>query len=108
MEELENEQQVQGEQDCCGEHMSVDIVLRKLRHQGRHLLMFLKWLVLGSALGLIIGGAAVFFHYSIEYAAMVQKTQEWMLLLLPVAGVAIILDQHSKASRMNEIFFIMQ
>ena len=49
---------------------------------------FIKWVMLGSAVGSIVG---VLFHFSVEWATEMRQQHSWLLFLLPLGGVAIAL-----------------
>ncbi len=52
---------------------------------------FLRWLVLACVSGLVIGLVAVAFHHGITLATGLRMAHPRLLLLLPVAGAAIVL-----------------
>lgn len=50
---------------------------------------FLKWLIIGTAAGVIIGLVGVFFHFCSAEAENFRADHTWLIFLLPVAGAAI-------------------
>lgn len=52
---------------------------------------FIKWVMLGSAVGSIVGVMGVLFHFSVEWATEMRQQHSWLLFLLPLGGVAIAL-----------------
>lgn len=50
---------------------------------------FIKWILIGSAIGCIIGLVGALFHFCSSYAEEVRSDHNWLLYLLPVAGIAI-------------------
>lgn len=52
---------------------------------------FIKWVMLGSAVGSIVGVMGVLFHFSVEWATGMRQQHSWLLFLLPLGGVAIAL-----------------
>lgn len=55
------------------------------------LVSFLRWVLLASVLGVGLGAVSVAFHHGIELATELRTEHPWVLLLLPVAGAAIVL-----------------
>lgn len=55
----------------------------------KELYCFLKWLVIGSAVGIIIGFVGTFFHFCSGFAETFRNEHTWTLFLLPFAGVVI-------------------
>jgi H+/Cl- antiporter ClcA len=56
--------------------------LRLLRHT-------LRWLVLSSFSGILAGSASAILLISLEWATRTREANHWIILLLPVAGLAI-------------------
>lgn len=52
---------------------------------------FIKWVMLGSAVGSIVGVMGVLFHFSVEWATEMRQQHSWLLFLLPLGGVVIAL-----------------
>jgi len=52
---------------------------------------FARWLVLSCGAGVLIGLVAIAFHYGIRIATQLRLAHPYVLLLLPAAGVAIVL-----------------
>lgn len=50
---------------------------------------FVKWVVLGSLVGLMTGSASAFFLYSLDYATSLRMENPWLLYLLPLGGAAV-------------------
>lgn len=55
----------------------------------KELWCFLKWLVIGSAVGIIIGFVGTFFHFCSGFAETFRNSHTWILFFLPLAGVVI-------------------
>lgn len=53
--------------------------------------VFLKWLVIGSAVGVIIGLIGTLFHFCSGEAEIFRESHKWLIFLLPLAGAAIAL-----------------
>ena len=51
---------------------------------------FLKWLLFAGIIGVTVGVAGAGFHFAIEWATSVREEKDWVIFLLPVAGVAIV------------------
>lgn len=50
---------------------------------------FIKWIVLGSIVGILSGTASAFFLKSLDYVTDVRLKHEWLLFLLPVGGALV-------------------
>ncbi|WP_313641992.1 voltage-gated chloride channel family protein [Paenibacillus sp.] len=50
---------------------------------------FIKWIVLGSVVGLLSGTASAFFLKSLDYVTDVRLEHPWLLYLLPLGGVLV-------------------
>ncbi|MCM1229139.1 MAG: chloride channel protein [Ruminococcus flavefaciens] len=50
---------------------------------------FLKWLVIGSVMGIVIGLVGTLFHLCSGFAETFRESHSWTIFLLPVAGAVI-------------------
>lgn len=50
---------------------------------------FLKWIVLGGAVGVLSGTASAFFLKSLDYVTDVRMNHGWLLFLLPLGGALV-------------------
>ncbi|GGH19387.1 voltage-gated chloride channel family protein [Paenibacillus segetis] len=50
---------------------------------------FLKWLLYGGIVGLIVGSASAFFLVSLEYVTGLRVDHSWLLFLLPLGGALV-------------------
>ena len=50
----------------------------------------LQWLLLAVPTGLVCGTVGTAFHLSVEYVTELRAAQSWLLLCLPLAGLAIV------------------
>lgn len=50
---------------------------------------FIKWIVLGSIVGLLAGTASAFFLKSLDYVTDVRLEHGWLLFLLPLGGALV-------------------
>ena len=53
--------------------------------------VFIKWVLLASVVGSIVGVMGVLFHFAVEQATHLQTSYPWLLFLLPVGGAVIAL-----------------
>lgn len=53
--------------------------------------VFIKWVLLASVVGSIVGVMGVLFHFSVEKVTEWQTSYPWLLFLLPVGGIVIVL-----------------
>lgn len=49
----------------------------------------IKWIVLGSIVGMMTGSASAFFLYSLDYVTNLRIGNPWLLFLLPLGGVVV-------------------
>lgn len=49
----------------------------------------LKWILLGSGVGILAGTASAFFLVSLEYVTEVREAHAWLLFLLPLGGALV-------------------
>ena len=64
----------------------------RLAEQTSHLALwstFLKWIVLGGAVGVLSGTASAFFLKSLNYVTDVRMNHGWLLFLLPLGGALV-------------------
>lgn len=50
---------------------------------------FIKWIALGSAVGLMTGSASAFFLYSLDYVTSLRMENPWLLFFLPLGGAVV-------------------
>jgi len=55
-----------------------------------YLRVFLKWILLSIAIGLLLGAIGTAFHYSVIQAQEFRMAHDWALWLLPAAGIIIV------------------
>ncbi|MDE5570311.1 MAG: chloride channel protein, partial [Ruminococcus sp.] len=55
----------------------------------KELKSFLKWIVIGSVMGIIIGLVGTLFHFCSGFAETFRDSHTWTLFFLPIAGVVI-------------------
>ncbi|MBE9461809.1 voltage-gated chloride channel family protein [Dyadobacter subterraneus] len=54
----------------------------------------IKWLFICSLLGICVGSVSAFFLVSLQWATELRESHRWLIILLPVAGLAIGLLYH--------------
>ena len=64
--------------------------LDKLPNPRAYLKTFFKWTLLGLLLGLLGGVIGAAFHHALHFVTHLRTEHGWLLLLLPVAGIATI------------------
>ncbi|MBQ7680516.1 MAG: chloride channel protein [Butyrivibrio sp.] len=60
------------------------------KHELQRMYATLKGLVLGILMGLIVGCIGAAFFHGIRIATELRKAHDWLILLLPVAGIVIV------------------
>ncbi|TPE44475.1 voltage-gated chloride channel family protein [Pontibacter mangrovi] len=58
------------------------------------LVYLLKWLLICSGLGILVGSASAFFLYALEWATNFRESHVWIIALLPLGGFIIGLSYH--------------
>lgn len=64
--------------------------LNHLRNIIHSIKIFLKWVFLSVAIGLVVGTFGTLFHYSIEFATEIRMDNPWIFFFLPVGGLIIV------------------
>lgn len=64
-------------------------IVEELKNIYQDVRIFLKWLIIASIMGTILGFISVLFHHSVELATELRHENSWLLYLLPVGGIVI-------------------
>jgi len=64
--------------------------LDKLHHPEKFIKMFLKWGLLGLLMGLLGGLIGAGFHHALHFVTHLRQENNWLIFLLPVAGLLTI------------------
>ncbi|MEG1874448.1 MAG: chloride channel protein [Angelakisella sp.] len=62
---------------------------KKLSFTATPLLVFGRWVAISVLVGLVAGGAGVLFHFVLEWCTATRVANDWLLWLLPCAGLLI-------------------
>lgn len=62
----------------------------RIRVPVRALLNLIKWVLYSCGIGLLVGGAAVAFHYGVDWATAFRGSHPQMIWMLPLGGMGII------------------
>lgn len=85
------------------------IITEKLEKCRINLFAFFKWLLLALLTGLICGGIGCVFHFLIEQSAVLREENDWMLFLLPFAGIVIVaVYQITKQNNVDGTNFVIE
>lgn len=52
---------------------------------------FVRWMLIATLTGLVVGSVSTAFNFALKYAVDFRKTHLWIILLLPAAGLLIVL-----------------
>ncbi|MBQ8835014.1 MAG: chloride channel protein [Oscillospiraceae bacterium] len=63
-------------------------ILESLNHPEKYWKIFLKWSLLGALMGGIGGFLGAFFHHALHFVTELRAENPWLILLLPVGGLA--------------------
>lgn len=61
--------------------------LEKMHHPETYVKLFAKWTLLGLLMGVIGGLLGAIFHHALHFVTHVRSENNWLIFLLPVAGV---------------------
>ncbi len=71
-----------------------DLIHLDLREQGQLIAHLVKWIGLGSVVGVLAGFSSAAFLVTLDWVTDIRLTHPWLLWLLPLAGLAIGLVYH--------------
>lgn len=71
----------------------------QMRASGLYVSWFLRWLVYGSITGVVCGLAGALFHVGVDMATAARERVNWLLFLLPFAGLLIVFSYHRAGLR---------
>ena len=76
------------------------IVLKNKHNSVLLSISFLKWVFIGSLVGVLVGSACAFFLYSLDIATDLRMDNTWLLFLLPFGGalVSLLYSKYGKNS----------
>ncbi len=66
----------------------------QVQYSSLYVSWFLRWLVFGAITGTVCGLVGAAFHVGIDMATATRQTFNWLLFLLPVAGLLIVFAYH--------------
>ena len=64
-------------------------VWEKLKHMNLYSRVLIKWIAVGTVIGVIGGVIGSLFHIGVNYATTLRQENPWILYLLPVGGLVI-------------------
>ena len=59
--------------------------------QGKNALIFVRWCAFAVIIGVVVGAVGAAFHRALDWAGEMSGAHDWLLYLLPLAGVGIAL-----------------
>lgn len=59
------------------------------KNVGLHYIIFIKWLVLSSLIGCVVGAVGTLFHFTIEMVTHLRTTYSFLIYFMPLAGIVI-------------------
>lgn len=73
-------------------------IKQKLRFQfnysSLYVLWFVRWLIFGAITGVVCGLVGAAFHLSIDWVTAARQSHDWLIFLLPFAGLLIVFTYH--------------
>lgn len=64
-------------------------ISKEVKDQLRFWQRLIKWVLLASLVGVVVGAMGVAFHFAVEEATFFREANPWILYLLPLGGIAI-------------------
>lgn len=61
-----------------------------LNDEKRHLLIFIKWIIIAVCCGISIGAVGALFSYCLSFVTETRLSNPWIVLLLPIGGLSIV------------------
>ncbi len=58
--------------------------------QGKNALIFARWCLFSVVIGVVVGTVGAVFHHALEFAGHMREKYDWLLFLLPFAGLGIV------------------
>ena len=55
-----------------------------------NLFQFLRWMLISTLTGLVVGSVSTIFNFGLKFAVDFRHAHLWVVLFLPVAGLAIV------------------
>lgn len=71
--------------------MKKKYLIEQYKEEVQHIWIFLKWLLLASAVGICIGLIATLFSYCLSSAQTLRYTHSWLIYCFPFGGLVIVL-----------------
>jgi len=71
----------------------------QLNYSSLYVMWFVRWLVFGSITGVVCGLVGAAFHISIDWVTALRQSNDWLLFLLPFAGLLIVFAYHRAGLR---------
>ena len=59
------------------------------KKQAKNALIFARWCVFAVVIGVVVGVTGTAFHHALDWAGRMREQHDWLLYLLPLAGVFI-------------------
>lgn len=70
--------------------MMNDVIKHKIKHNLQRLLTSLKWVVFAILVGAVVGLCGTAFYFSLSFVTLLRGQNPWLILLLPIGGLAIV------------------
>lgn len=64
-------------------------ILINIKFAAKYIWAFAKWIVIATLIGVIGGTVGSLFHISVDHATELRVNNSWIVLLLPIGGLAI-------------------
>ena len=73
----------------------------QLNYSSLYVLWFLRWLVFGVITGVVCGLVGAAFRLSIDWVTATRQANDWLIFLLPFAGLLIVFTYHRAGLRQD-------
>ena len=71
----------------------------QLNYSSLYVTWFLRWLIFGAITGVVCGLAGAAFLVSINWVTAARQANDWLIFLLPFAGLLIVFPYHRPGFR---------
>ncbi len=73
----------------------------QLQYSYLYVLWFLRWLVFGALTGIVCGLIGAAFRFGIDWVTAARQANDWLIFLLPFAGLLIVFTYHRAGLRQD-------
>ena len=76
-------------------------ILFQFNYSRLYIMWFVRWLIFGAVTGIVCGLIGAAFHLSIDWVTSTRQANNWLIFLLPFAGLLIVFIYHLAGLRQD-------